>query len=58
MLEIIYHMLARRESYREIDLKAMGARSIEYERERLVRKLTALGVNVTIEERTGTPNAA
>lgn len=58
MLEIIYHMLARRESYREIDLKAMGARSVEYERERLVRKLTALGVNVTIEERTRTPNAA
>lgn len=58
MLEIIYHMLARRESYREIDLKAMGARSVEYERERLVRKLTALGVNVTIEERTSTPNAA
>lgn len=58
MLEIIYHMLARRESYREIDIKAMGARSVEYERERLVRKLTALGLNVTIEERTGTPNAA
>jgi transposase len=58
MLEIIYHMLSRREGYHEVDLKAMGARSVEYERERLVRKLTALGVNVTIEERADIPDAA
>ena len=58
MLEIIYHMLARRESYHEIDIKAMGTRSVEDERARLVRKLTALGVNVTIEERTDMTNAA
>lgn len=58
MLEIIYHMLSRREGYHEVDLKQMGARSVEYERERLVRKLTALGVTVTIEERTDIPDAA
>lgn len=58
MLDIIYHMLSRREGYHEVDLKAIGARSVEYERERLVRKLTALGVNVTIEERADIPDAA
>ena len=58
MLEIIYHMLSRREGYHEVDLQAMGARSVAYERERLVRKLTALGVTVTIEQRTDIPDAA
>lgn len=58
MLDIIYHMLSRREGYHEVDLKAIGARSVEYERERLVRKLIALGVNVTIEERADIPDAA
>ena len=58
MLDIIYHKLSRREGYHEVDLKAKGARSVEYERERLVRKLIALGVNVTIEERADIPDAA
>ena len=58
MLEIIYHMLSRREGYREQDFKALGQRSVEDERARLVRKLNALGVRVTIEELPQLPDAA
>jgi transposase len=50
MLGIVYEMLTKREAYREIDVAQIARRSVEHERARLIKKLQALGVSVTVEE--------
>lgn len=58
ILVIIYEMLSKREGYREGDVKQYTERCVEQERARLLRKLTQLGVKVTIEEIAEIPDAA
>jgi transposase len=49
LLVIAYHMLSRRASYQELGGDQFDRRNVEIQRTRLIRKLEALGVKVTIE---------
>lgn len=49
LLVIAYHLLSRRASYRELGGDYFDGRNVEVQRTRLIRKLEALGVKVTIE---------
>ena len=49
MLVIIYHLLSRKASYTELGGDYFDRRNVEVQRTRLIRKLEALGVKVTIE---------
>jgi transposase len=49
LLVIAYHMLSRRASYQELGGEYFDRRNVEVQRMRLLRKLEALGVKVTIE---------
>jgi len=49
LLIIAYHLLARRASYQELGGDYFERRNVEVQRTRLIRKLEALGVKVTIE---------
>jgi transposase len=49
LLVIAYHMLSRRASYQELGGEYFDRRNVEVQRMRLIRKLEALGVKVTIE---------
>lgn len=49
LLVIAYHMLSRRASYQELGGEYFDRRNAEVQRMRLIRKLEALGVKVTIE---------
>ena len=49
LLVIAYHMLSRRASYQELGGEYFDRRNVEVQRRRLLRKLEALGVKVTIE---------
>jgi transposase len=49
LLVVAYHMLSRRASYQELGGEYFDRRNVEVQRMRLIRKLEALGVKVTIE---------
>jgi transposase len=49
MLVIIYHVLSRRSSYTELGGDYFDRCSVEVQRMRLIRKLEALGMKVTVE---------
>ena len=49
MLVIIYHLLSRKASYTELGGDYFDRRNVEVQRTKLIRKLEALGVKVTIE---------
>lgn len=49
LLVIAYHLLSRRASYQELGGEYFDRRNVEVQRMRLIRKLEALGVKVTIE---------
>ena len=49
LLVIAYHMLSRQASYQELGGEYFDRRNVEVQRMRLIRKLEALGVKVTIE---------
>jgi transposase len=49
LLVIAYHLLLRRASYQELGGEHFDRRNVEVQRTRLIRKLEALGVKVTIE---------
>jgi transposase len=49
LLVIAYHLLSRRASYQELGGDYFDQRNAEVQRTRLIRKLEALGVKVTIE---------
>ena len=49
LLVIAYHMLSRRASYQELGGAYFDRRNVEVQRMRLIRKLEALGVKVTVE---------
>ena len=49
LLVIAYHLLARKASYQELGGDYFDRRSVEVQRTRLIRKLEALGVKVTVE---------
>jgi len=49
ILVIIYHVLARRASYEELGGDYFDRRNVEVQRTRLIRKLEALGLKVTVE---------
>lgn len=49
LLVIAYHLLSRRVSYQELGGDYFDRRNVEVQRTRLIRKLEALGVKVTIE---------
>jgi ABC-type enterobactin transport system permease subunit len=50
MLVIVYHLLSRRVSYIELGSDYVDRQHVERQRRRLVERLEALGVKVTIEE--------
>lgn len=50
MLVMIYHMLSKREEYREPEIATSQHRAVADERARLLHKLSQLGVTVTIKE--------
>jgi transposase len=50
ILVIIYHVLSRRKSYRELGGDYFDKRNVEVQRKRLVRQLESLGLKVTLEE--------
>jgi transposase len=58
ILVIVYHMLSKREAYREVEITEMFRRPVEQERARLIAKLRDLGVTVTVEEIVVTSDAA
>lgn len=49
MLVITYHSLSRKASYTELGGDYFDRRNVEVQRTRLIRKLEALGVKVTVE---------
>lgn len=49
LLVIAYHMLSRKTSYQELGGDYFDRRNVEVQQTRLIRKLEALGVKVTIE---------
>ena len=49
ILVIIYHLLSRKVSYTELGGDYFDRRNVEVQRTRLIRKLEALGVKVTVE---------
>ncbi|HEV7373966.1 MAG TPA: IS110 family transposase [Pyrinomonadaceae bacterium] len=49
LLVIAYHLLSRKASYQELGGAYFDRRNVEVQRTRLIRKLEALGVKVTIE---------
>ncbi len=49
LLVIAYHLLSRRASYQELGGDYFDQHNAEVQRTRLIRKLEALGVKVTIE---------
>jgi transposase len=49
LLVIAYHMLSRKTSYQELGDNYFDRRNVEVQQTRLIRKLEALGVKVTIE---------
>jgi transposase len=50
MLVIVYHLLSRRVGYAELGSDYVDRQQVERQRRRLVERLEALGVKVTIEE--------
>lgn len=50
LLVIVYHVLSRRESYRELGGDYFAKQNQEAQKKRLVRQLEAFGVKVTLEE--------
>ena len=50
MLGIAYHLLSRRVPYAELGSDHVDRQHVERQRRRLVERLEALGVKVTIEE--------
>ena len=50
ILVIAYHLLSRRASYQELGGDYFDRINIEVQRKRLIKKLEALGVRVTVEE--------
>jgi transposase len=50
MLVIVYHLLSRRVAYMELGSDHVDRQHVERQRRRLVERLEALGVKVTIEE--------
>lgn len=50
MLVIVYHLLSRRVAYAELGSDYVDRQQVERQRRRLVERLEALGVKVTIEE--------
>jgi transposase len=49
LLVIAYHLLSRKASYQELGGDYFDRRNVEVQRTRLIRKLEALGVKITIE---------
>jgi len=50
ILVIVYHVLANRASYEELGGDYFDRQNVVQQRTRLIRKLEALGLKVTIEE--------
>ena len=50
MLVIVYHLLSRRVAYTELGTDYVDRQHVERQRRRLVERLEALGVKVTIKE--------
>ena len=50
MLRVVYHLLGRRVGYTDLGSEYVTHHQVEQQRHRLVKKLEALGVKVTLEE--------
>jgi hypothetical protein len=50
LLVIVYHVLKNRASYQELGGDYFDRRHVEAQRIRLIRKLEAMGLKVTVEE--------
>lgn len=50
ILVMIYHILTRRQSYQELGGDYFDGRNVEAQKARLIRKLEALGLRVTVEQ--------
>jgi transposase len=50
ILVIVYHVLARRQSYQELGGNYFDRQNVEAQKARLIRKLEALGLRVTVEQ--------
>lgn len=50
MLRVVYHLLCRRVGYTDLGSEYVTHYQVEQQRQRLVKKLEALGVKVTLEE--------
>jgi len=51
ILRIVYHSLSRKQDYHELGGDVGDRRSVEVQRQQLIRRLEALGLTVTVEER-------
>jgi transposase len=51
ILVMIYHILSRRQSYQELGGDYLDRRNVEAQKARLIQKLEALGLRVTVEQR-------
>ena len=51
ILRIVYHVLSRKQGYHERGGDAGDRRSVEVQRQQFIRRLEALGLTVTVEER-------
>jgi transposase len=49
-VRVVYHLLRRRVGYTDLGSEYVTHHQVEQQRQRLVKKLEALGVKVTIEE--------
>lgn len=56
MLIMVYHILSRREPYRELGGDYFERRNVDDQRQRLIRKLERLGLKVTVEPLTPDPS--
>lgn len=50
MLRVVYHLLRRRVGYTDLGSEYVTQHQVDQQRQRLVKKLEALGVKVTLEE--------
>jgi transposase len=50
MLRVVYHLLRRRVGYTDLGSEYVTQHQVDHQRQRLVKKLEALGVKVTLEE--------
>jgi transposase len=58
ILTIVYHMLSRREPYRELGGDYFDRRNVEQQSARLLRRLESLGLKVTVEPLSPDPHVA